>query len=87
MDDIIEKLYSGTLNVCKDIYNLTDDKLFNECTELINNITEIVGQELGSKLDAAQTLLIHDVSLHSFEYGLKLGINLAKPMDSKTKTS
>ena len=77
MDDIIEKLYDGTLNACGDIYKLTDDKLYNECSKIMDDIRYIIGQELCDKLDAAKSAYISNVSLHSFEYGLKLGISLA----------
>ena len=87
MDDIIEKLYDGTLNACEEIYKLTDDKLYNECSKIMTDIRNIIGWELCDKLDAAQSAYVRNVSLRSFEYGLKLGISLAKPMDKEAMTS
>ena len=87
MDDIIEKLYDGTLNACEDIFKLADDRLYNECTKIIDDIRNIIGHELGDKLESAQSAYVRNVSLNSFEYGLKLGISLAKPVDKEAMTS
>lgn len=81
MDDIIEKLYDGTLNACEDIYKLTDDKLYNECSKIMDDIKNLIGRELFDKLDAARSVYVRNVSLHSFEYGLKTGIRLAAADD------
>ena len=81
MDDIIEKLYDGTLNACEDIYKLTDNRLYNECSKIMDDIKAFIGQELCDKLDSAQSAYVRNVSLHSFEYGLKTGIRLAADDD------
>ena len=81
MNETIKRLYNGSLNICENIHSQTDKGLSSKWSKAINDIAKIAGHEMADMLEDIHTMLINDISMHSFEYGLKTGIRLAADDD------
>ncbi len=82
-DNLIYKLYMGQLYPMEEIYNqLNNDNLEfkalqKKANEIETRLKQSCNTEFLEEYDDIHTKIEHIISMHSFEYGIKLGIQLA----------